>query len=62
MKERKKRGNINNCQLTMPNIYQEIESERVNFGGEIYIMKERKKRGNIPLTCSCKREISVLLK
>ena len=55
MKERKKRGNINNCQLTMPNIYQEIESERVNFGGEIYIMKERKKRGNIK---NCQLKIS----
>jgi len=42
MKERKKSVNINNCQLTMPNIYQEIESERVNFGAEIYIMKEKK--------------------
>jgi len=26
----------------MPNIYQEIESERVNFGEEIYYMKEKK--------------------
>ena len=42
MKERKKRGNINNCQLTMPNIYSTEKGGDENFGAEIYIMKEEK--------------------
>jgi len=40
MKERKKRENINNCQLKMPNIYSTEKGGDENFGAEIYYMRE----------------------